>query len=586
MNVHQNEHLTTSLAPRQAADGPTLADMIRHITTDKRLSPRKRQDVCSAIRAVTKAVAQMEAGDQQPGIEQKNPTKVPADAGWIRDRLKGFGPAMAGYTPERWANILNLVRFGFAHLGINGARNSVPISPAWAYLLSLIPKEMKALRIGLLSFARWCTAHGVSPGGVSQATFDAFEKHLNATRLSRNPREVHRMACKLWNQASDGFDWWPKVKVEVPNYTNSYIVPWDTFPPPLKKKVDGYVDHLAGKDPFAKRDFKPLRPASLFSKAVHLHEYCSALKHAGYDVSKLKSLNDLLSEPALRAGLTYLLEVRKAKRHAHGVAVMLLIMAKHYVKPPRKVLENLQSIAKNLNTIRPGMTEKNKHRMRQFDDPKVLKALLELPRELRKQAAKTKAACKQALLIQTALAIELLLMVPIRLRNLSHLEVGKHIIRMRKGVVRLVIPGDEIKNSQPYDAVLLPEPSALIEQYIDKYLPVLQRGKPSAWLFPGYKGPKCHPSLRKQIMTAIKRGCGAVLNPHAFRHLAAKLILDEEPGAYGKVRLVLNHTSVATSQRAYAGSENAAALRHYDQIVLSKRAPLMPSRVRTSAKGK
>jgi hypothetical protein len=176
-------------------------------------------------------------------------------------------------------------------------------------------------------------------------------------------------------------------------------------------------------------------------------------------------------------------------------------MAKHWVKVPEEELKDLREIREQLDKRPRGMTAKNKARMRQLDDPETLKAVLKLPRTLLKKAAKAKTACRRALLVQTAVAIEILLMAPIRLENLSYLEVGRHIIRMRKSVVRLVIPENEVKNDQPYDIVFLPERSALIELYIDKHLAVVQRGKPSAWLFPGYKGAKCHAPLRKQIMT-------------------------------------------------------------------------------------
>src|ERR1041385_493183 len=165
---------------RNTYGGPTLADMIRDITADERLSPRKRQDVCSALRSIAKAVAQMESGAQQAGITEAKPEKVPADAGWIRQRLKGFGPAMAGFKPDRWANVQSLVRFAFAHLNINGARCAQMMSPECDDLLNGLPKEAKATRISLTSFFRFCTVKGVPPDAVTQATFDAFGEWLNA----------------------------------------------------------------------------------------------------------------------------------------------------------------------------------------------------------------------------------------------------------------------------------------------------------------------------------------------------------------------------------------------------------------------
>lgn len=549
--------MSTLEVSRKPTKPLTMADMIAAITVDQTLPLRKRQDVCSSLRTIAKAL-------------KRAPEHVPAHAGSLRIALKDIAPAMVGLTTERFANIQSLSRFAFAHLGINGARQKEPLSSAWANGLSAMPT--KALRVGLMSMGRYCTAQQIEPEEVTQSTFDSFKDYLDQTRLSRDPRETHRMACKLWNEAGVKVCMWPKTKIAVPSYRNSYVVPWTTFPVSLKMEVDAYLDHLAGKDRFAKRDFKPLRPSSVSTKSWHLHEFCSALVRAGRDPSTLKSLVDLVTEDAIRSGLGWLLDVRKAERQAHGVGITLLILAKHHVKLPEAEIEWLQGVCKELDKTPRGMTAKNKERMRQFDDPRVLNDLLMAPRTLCAEAKKIEAPCKRALRVQTALAMELLLNVPIRLQNLSHLELGKHIIRMRKCVVRLVIEGKETKNGQPYDAILMPELSRLIEEYVDHQLPVLQRGKPSVWMFPGYKGAKTHPPFRKQIMSAVKRLAGATLNPHSFRHLAAKLILDEEPGAYGKVRLVLGHTSTATTQRAYAGNENAAALRHYDRTILERRA--------------
>jgi hypothetical protein len=287
-----------------------LADMIAQIVADENLPLRKRQDVSSALRTIAKAI-------------KAESTMVPAHAGRIRELLKDFTPKMIGMTPERWANVQSLVRFAFAHVGINGARPSGPMSLAWAAALAQL--ATKQLRVGLMSFARCCTARRIEPEDVTQATFDAFKEHLTTTRISRDPRETHRMACKLWNEAADKVAVWPKGKVEVPDYRKSYITPWDTFPATLQQEVDRYLDHLAGKDRFAKRGFTPLRPASIFTKRVHLHEYCSALFRAGYDVSKLTSLKALLVQDALEAGLAYFLDVRNAEHQAHAVLVTLLI---------------------------------------------------------------------------------------------------------------------------------------------------------------------------------------------------------------------------------------------------------------------
>jgi integrase len=64
---------------------------------------------------------------------------------------------------------------------------------------------------------------------------------------------------------------------------------------------------------------------------------------------------------------------------------------------------------------------------------------------------------------------------------------------------------------------------------------------------------------------------GLAWNPHLFRHLSAKLILDDNPGAYEIVRRVLGHRSIETTTSFYCGHEAAAAARHYDEVILKLR---------------
>jgi len=61
------------------------------------------------------------------------------------------------------------------------------------------------------------------------------------------------------------------------------------------------------------------------------------------------------------------------------------------------------------------------------------------------------------------------------------------------------------------------------------------------------------------------------VNPHLFRHIAAKFHLEANPGEYEIVRRVLGHTDIKTTTDFYAGTEGAAAARHFDQTILGLR---------------
>lgn len=66
-------------------------------------------------------------------------------------------------------------------------------------------------------------------------------------------------------------------------------------------------------------------------------------------------------------------------------------------------------------------------------------------------------------------------------------------------------------------------------------------------------------------------GFGIVLTPHQFRHLAAKLLLDRNPGAFEIVRRLLGHKDIRTTIRFYAQFDMARAAKHFDQEILRLR---------------
>ena len=77
--------------------------------------------------------------------------------------------------------------------------------------------------------------------------------------------------------------------------------------------------------------------------------------------------------------------------------------------------------------------------------------------------------------------------------------------------------------------------------------------------------------MRAQITEAVFTHTGIRVHPHLFRHIAAKLYLDANPGAYEVVRRVLGHRSIGTTTGFYSGVETAAALRHFDATILKLR---------------
>ena len=552
--------------------GLTLADLLAKIGADETIARRRRQDLCSALRTLAKALG-------------RRPEELPAHPGAIRERLRLFSPAMAGLAPRRWRNVLSLVRVALKHAGLADVpgRYQVPLTPEWGDLCRYLNR--KTSQIGLSRFLRYCSANGIRPDRVDDAVMKGFLEDITKS-LVRRPREVHRSSCLLWNQAAETLSPWPKRRLTVPSHLRTYALPWSAFPESLQAEVAAYLDRLAGKDLLAELDFRPLRPSSIKTRELQLHQFASALVLRGRDPATLQSLADLVAIDAVKEGLRFFLarSAEERPKHAHDIACVIKAVARHWVKVDEAHLAALRALCRRLDPGRRGLTEKNRDRLRQFDDRAHVGALVNLPQRLVAEVRRKKTISRaDALQVQMALAIELLLMVPMRVGNLAKLDLERHIVRSRLrggGIVHLAIPGEEVKNGTAIEAELPASTVALLDLYLEAYRPLLLRQR-SPWLFPGEgAGPKSRHGIAAQISSTIREKTGLLVHPHLFRHIAAKLYLDANPGAYGVIRLVHGHRSVETTTEFYCGTETSAAMRHFDEHVLKLREQLPPARAR------
>jgi integrase len=220
-----------------------------------------------------------------------------------------------------------------------------------------------------------------------------------------------------------------------------------------------------------------------------------------------------------------------------------------------------------------GLTQKNRSRLRHLDDPQNVAALLHLPHILIDLAARNPRPYAGALQAQTAVAIEILLMAPLRIGNLARLDLERNLVRPgRSNIVHVVIEPEDVKNREPLEYPLPPESVALIERYLSEFRPRFAPPGCCTALFPGRSGgTKSLNALRDQICKAVHRYTGMKINPHLFRHAGAKLYLDANPGSYEVVRRVLAHRSISTTTNFYTGLESASAVRHFDAMILKRR---------------
>jgi integrase len=86
------------------------------------------------------------------------------------------------------------------------------------------------------------------------------------------------------------------------------------------------------------------------------------------------------------------------------------------------------------------------------------------------------------------------------------------------------------------------------------------------------------------IRKVLKRRAGIELSGHQFRHLAAKVVLDPEPGAFETVRQLLGHRSLRMAAQAYAGVSSRRAARHHQHLLERALAQPKPLRGRKTVR--
>jgi integrase len=180
---------------------------------------------------------------------------------------------------------------------------------------------------------------------------------------------------------------------------------------------------------------------------------------------------------------------------------------------------------------------------------------------------------KAALMMQAALAIEILLNAPMRVGNLATLNLVEHMRRARTGrqtQTLIHIPPEEVKNTKALDYELGAEATALLDLYVETARPHLL-GAPSDFLFPAMDGgPKASSGLSRLIKEMILEHTGLTIHAHLFRSIAGKIHSLEQPGDVTTLAYVLND-SLRTAMRSYAQFERRSALVHYQASVAKAR---------------
>jgi integrase len=548
------------LPSKRGSNAPTLGDVSDAVAASTHLNPVRIRDLISAISCFGTLI----------GEEAKS---IPLDLAAIAARLGAVNPIAVGISPKRLANIRSDLFAAIAASGLIPARRTrQALTGPWEALRTKLATERQ--RIGLSRLCQYASAAGLRPTDIGSGVIDEFITVIREQSLHRKPNDLHRQTAMIWNEVVGQFPEFGLHPVDVPSFrAPSRRIDVSGLPGSFKSDMEDYLTWCTSTDPFATNArARPLARATVKLRRDQIHTAATALAESGVERENITSLADLVTVANFRIIARDRLDRADGKANSfnHGLAGALMQIAREWVKIDAATLAELKRLASKLPAPRGDLVAKNKHFLRQFDDPVVLQRLTNMPARLWSQVRREGSGNFRTLaLAQAALGLEILIYMPIRMQNLAKLEFDKHLFLHtgRGAISTLDIPAEEVKNRRPIEFDIPPHVARMMIEYRDHIAPKII-GRKTARLFVNHDGTPKHPqTLSKLIGRMVRRYVGVELSPHQLRHLAAKILLDESPGAFELVKQLLGHENLKTTVNAYAGIDTRRASRHHYRLL-------------------
>lgn len=547
------------------AGTPTFADIIQKLETDADLADLRRRDLVSGLRRVAKALG-------------RQPEETFAEPNWLRPLLSKVAPAALGLSVKGWQNAVSDARSALARVGIVKRRNrhTDDLDAAWRGLwLGVAALQDHNLTAGLGRFIHFLNNLGVAPDAVTQAHAEAFLAGLQADEIAKSPESSWRNAVNAWNHAKNRVVGWPNVVLVLPKRRDTIRLPDEALPPAFLADLGAFMTRLAHPDPFAgDGPLRAIAPSTIKQRVSMLKRFASELLHAGVPADSLDSVAAICAPDIAKQGLQAMYARNNNQKGVvtQDMAGILLLCARR-LGLDEGVLARLADLDRRM-ALPPqrGMTRKNRDRLRVLRDDAILLRLLDLPARLLAPSRSLKPAAA-ALAREDALAIALLLVCPLRIKNIAEIRTDHHLQRPGDGQAFLVFAEGEVKNDRPMEFELPTEVRRMLDRHLAGRSPLLcPAGTP--WLFPRRdgKGPVDTSTLSTRLKQRIFKETGIVMNAHLFRHLAAMLYLDANPGAYEAVRRLLGHSSVSKTIAVYTGLETRGVFQAFGDVLTAKKA--------------
>lgn len=554
-----------ALRPAPSMTPLTLAGICQSIAGDDGLSKARKSNLRSAITCFCRAC-------------NLSPADMPASLASVTERASRLHPKQVGMSAKRLANMRSEVAFAIKRYipGRYALRGRGGLVSPWAELWSVLP----AAQCWRLSrFFNFLSLYGYDRMDLGDDLVARFRHWLETATTAKNPESVVKETVRAWNRAAASVPGWPQQALTDIWRHKTYTWPWDALPASLRGDAEAWLETLRHPDILDEHaPRKPLSEATIEARRFQIRQIHAALVRSGVDPDSLVELADITALERLKIVLRFYLDRGdgQASSQTAGIATAFVLIAEHWVRVEPAELAAMQVLRRKVTPDQIGMTEKNQTALHQFDSERNKRLLVNLPSNIRKELGKKKTLTQDdARHCQAALALAILLCLPIRRKNLCQLDLERHFVRREdhdKARIFIEIPAAEVKNKEPTAFELNAPAIKLLELYLDRGRPILAK-HPSSWLFPGAR-PGAHKSperIAANLVKLVYDRTGLRITIHQIRHIVGKIVLDDDPSKIETVRRLYGHLCLDTTTRTYTGLNARVASRVLDDTLAGLR---------------
>jgi hypothetical protein len=495
---------------------------------------------------------------------------IPARYSAVRADLIHLHEVAAGLTAKTLQNHKSNAKSALLYLAREKGvpEHGAPLMEEWEALKAKI--EGSLVRLRLSSFMRFCSANTIKPGEVNESVVARvidYRSHCGKPADSA----LRRVMARAWNANVGAIAGWPDIKLVEPPVKSTVEIAWSDFPEGLRRDVDNYLEGLTKIRRNRKgQRVRPLKPVTLRTRRAELQGTARMAVKGGVPIENLNSLAALLAPEVAEQVLEAYCKKNgeKPKLYTIDLAGRFLSIARETKCLSDADCERLNEMREVLDEERPeGFTEKNATLIRQVLAPDVWDRVV-LPFRMMAEAHRDRARApvQSAVKAQIAVAIAILTIVPVRIKNLTEIRLGLNLSKSAGpgSDYWLNFPDYDVKNRMKLEYALDEYITPLIDEYIHDFRPTLLRGRNEDFLFPGLRsGAKGKVSFSGQITKRVLKLTGLRTTAHQFRHAAGAIILQEQPGNYELVRQI----RLSTTIRCYILLKNIQAHQIYQKLV-------------------